>query len=179
MTNLHYLLQQNNKFMRNPICEKQRNQTKDQQSPIATVLTCSDSRLSPELIFSQGIGSLFVLRNAGNVCNTDVIASAEYAYSVLGVKLLIVMCHEDCGAVNTALGHRKHTPAIDNLVYQIRTNIEKGAQIAPNEKSPILLNAIGTKKTIFNRSSMLRNALDLKVYCAYYSLDGEVFIYDA
>jgi len=179
MSTLSYLLRENHKFMRNPLYAKQRSQTKEQQLPIATVLTCSDSRLSPELIFSQGIGSLFVIRNAGNVCNTDAIASAEYAYSVLNSKVLIVMGHESCGAVEAALGGGKHTPAIDNLIYQIRTNIEKGQRAAPHEEAPIVLNAIGTKQTIFNRSSMLRNATDLEVYCAYYQLDGEVFIYDA
>ncbi len=73
-----------------------------EQHPFATVLACSDSRVTPVLIFDQGIGDLFVIRVAGNVFDDDVTGSMEYAFDHLGAKLLIILGHEDCGAVTAA-----------------------------------------------------------------------------
>ena len=73
-----------------------------EQHPFATVLTCSDSRVTPVLIFDQGIGDLFVIRVAGNVIDEDVAGSIEYAVDHLGAKLLVVLGHENCGAVSAA-----------------------------------------------------------------------------
>jgi carbonic anhydrase len=69
------------------------------QHPFAVVLTCSDSRVAPELLFDQGLGDLFVVRVAGNVVDPDVIGSIEYAVDHLHTQLVIVMGHENCGAV--------------------------------------------------------------------------------
>jgi carbonic anhydrase len=73
-----------------------------EQHPFATVLTCSDSRVTPVLIFDQGIGDLFVIRVAGNVIDEDVAGSIEYAVDHLGAKLLVILGHENCGAVTAA-----------------------------------------------------------------------------
>jgi carbonic anhydrase len=67
------------------------------------ILGCSDSRVPTELVFDQGFGDLFVIRNAGNVVGDDVLASIEYAGAHLGVRLNVVMGHEQCGAVTAAL----------------------------------------------------------------------------
>jgi carbonic anhydrase len=72
------------------------------QSPFAIVLTCADSRVSPELLFDQGIGDLFVIRVAGNIPEPGGIASAEYAVEHLGARLIVVLGHERCGAVKAA-----------------------------------------------------------------------------
>lgn len=78
------------------------------QHPYAVIITCSDSRVSPEIIFDEGIGDLFVIRNAGNVVDdTDVLASVEYAVEHLGVGLVAVMGHEHCGAIQAMLQHHK------------------------------------------------------------------------
>lgn len=70
------------------------------QKPFAAIVTCSDSRVSPEIIFDEGIGDLFVIRNAGNIVEEeDVLASIEYAVEHLGVHTVIVMGHEHCGAI--------------------------------------------------------------------------------
>ena len=74
----------------------------NEQHPFATVLACSDSRVTPVLIFDQGIGDLFVIRVAGNVVDDDVAGSIEYAVDHLGTKVLVVMGHENCGAVTAA-----------------------------------------------------------------------------
>lgn len=74
------------------------------QKPYAIIVTCSDSRVIPEGIFSAGIGELFVIRVAGNVMDKHQIGSIEYAAEHLGSKLLVVLGHTHCGAVGAALG---------------------------------------------------------------------------
>ena len=74
----------------------------NEQHPFATVLACSDSRVTPVLIFDQEIGDLFVIRVAGNIVDDDVTGSIEYAVDHLGAELLVVMGHENCGAVTAA-----------------------------------------------------------------------------
>lgn len=70
------------------------------QKPYAAIVTCSDSRVPPELVFDEGIGDLFVIRNAGNIVEEeDVLASVEYAVEHLGVQTVVVMGHEHCGAI--------------------------------------------------------------------------------
>ncbi len=73
------------------------------QKPIATILSCSDSRVSPELIFDQGLGDLFVIRVAGNSLDDEVLGSIEYSVEHLGTQLIVVMGHEQCGALTAAL----------------------------------------------------------------------------
>ncbi len=73
-----------------------------EQHPFATVLTCSDSRVTPVLIFDQGIGDLFVIRVAGNIVDEDVAGSIEYAVDHLHAPLLVILGHENCGAVTAA-----------------------------------------------------------------------------
>jgi carbonic anhydrase len=73
------------------------------QSPMAVVITCSDSRVAPEILFHQGLGELFVIRNAGNTIDTVAMGSLEYAVAELGVPLIVVLGHERCGAVGAAV----------------------------------------------------------------------------
>ena len=73
------------------------------QYPIATVLSCADSRVAPEFAFDQGPGDLFVLRVAGNIVNPDLLASLEYGAKFLGVPLVMVLGHTGCGAVDAAI----------------------------------------------------------------------------
>ncbi|MBR3448501.1 MAG: carbonic anhydrase [Oscillospiraceae bacterium] len=75
------------------------------QQPYAIIVTCSDSRVIPELIFSAGIGDLFVIRVAGNVIDPHQLGSIEYAASHLGTGLIVVLGHTHCGAVDAAMNH--------------------------------------------------------------------------
>ena len=75
------------------------------QVPYAVVISCSDSRVIPESIFSAGIGELFVIRVAGNVMDDHQLGSVEYAVLHLGVKLVLVLGHDKCGAVDAAVNH--------------------------------------------------------------------------
>jgi carbonic anhydrase len=76
------------------------------QHPIAIVVGCSDSRVPVEIVFDQGLGDLFVVRNAGNVLDTQALGSIEFAVSSLNTPLLVVLGHEQCGAVTAALDSR-------------------------------------------------------------------------
>ena len=73
--------------------------TKGGQFPFAAIVGCIDSRVSPELVFDQGIGDVFSARIAGNIVNEDIIGSLEFACKVAGSKLIVVLGHERCGAV--------------------------------------------------------------------------------
>ena len=80
-----------------------RTETAQGQHPFAIILTCADSRLSPEIIFDQGIGDLFVVRNAGNLLDDHVVGSVEYAFEHLHATLVVVLGHTKCGAVSAAV----------------------------------------------------------------------------
>ena len=73
------------------------------QHPVATLFGCSDSRLAAEIIFDEGLGDLFVVRNAGQVIGESIVASLEYAVAVLNVPLIVVLAHDSCGAVRAAI----------------------------------------------------------------------------
>lgn len=134
------------------------------QAPFAIVLTCSDSRVAPELCFDQGLGDLFVIRNAGNVLDDHVIGSMEYAVEHLHVNLIVVVGHEKCGAVSAAVaggeipGHIHSVtddlaPAIeqsknlpgDKVDNAVRANAQRAAEILTHVE-PILKEAVSSGK---------------------------------
>ena len=82
---------------------ERREQLAAAQAPSAALFGCSDSRLAAEIIFDKGLGDLFVVRNAGQVISDSVIGSLEYAVAVLNVPLIIVLGHDECGAVRAAI----------------------------------------------------------------------------
>jgi carbonic anhydrase len=108
------------------------------QEPFAVVLGCSDSRVPPDLVFDQGFGDLFTVRVAGNVVDTDVIASIEYAIDHLDTSLIVVMGHTNCGAVTATLDHLTNAegePAeVVSLLYQIEPAVIGISDELPREK---------------------------------------------
>jgi len=78
------------------------------QHPFAVIVSCSDSRVPPELVLDQGLGDLFVIRTAGNIIGDYELGSIEYAVEHLGVKLVVVMGHEECGAIKAFLESEEH-----------------------------------------------------------------------
>jgi carbonic anhydrase len=90
------------------------------QKPFAVIVSCSDSRVPPELIFDQGLGDLFVIRVAGEVLDGPALGSVEYGVAHLGARLVVVLGHERCGAVQAAMqgGHR--SPNLEALIAPIR-----------------------------------------------------------
>ena len=95
----------------------------DCQPPFAVELSCSDSRFSPEILFDQGIGDLFVLRVAGNVATPEVMGSIEYAVAHLNVRYIVVMGHERCGAVKAAFDPKGFPEHLDSLWMRIRPSV--------------------------------------------------------
>lgn len=108
------------------------------QNPFAVILGCADSRVPVEMIFDQGFGDLFVIRNAGNVVLDDVIGSVEYAVLHLKTKLVVVMGHEGCGAVTAALQTRaqrmKEPPELQHVLRLIDPAIK---DIDPDSKGAV------------------------------------------
>jgi carbonic anhydrase len=107
------------------------------QHPFAVVVSCSDSRVPPELIFDQGLGDIFSIRTAGNVIGDYELASVEYAVEHLGAKLVLVLGHEDCGAIKAYLEDTSnvHTPGhVKALVEYIRQE-EEEKQLPPHERN--------------------------------------------
>ncbi|MCF8548987.1 MAG: carbonic anhydrase [Pontimonas sp.] len=86
---------------------ERRSQIESAQSPMAALFGCADSRIAAEIIFDKGLGDLFVVRNAGQVISSSVIGSLEYAVEVVGVPLIVVLSHDNCGAVAAAMEQDK------------------------------------------------------------------------
>ncbi len=108
------------------------------QKPFAVVVTCSDSRVPPEIIFDQGLGDLFVIRTAGNIIDDIGLGSIEYAVEHLRVQLIVVLGHEKCGAVDAAVKGDHAEGHIQNLIDAIRPAVEK----AKNNKGDLLDNSV-------------------------------------
>ncbi|MEG4105531.1 carbonic anhydrase [Microcoleus sp. S13_C5] len=94
------------------------------QHPFATILACSDSRVTPEIIFDQGLGDLFDIRVAGNFLDDGVLGNIEYAALELGVPLLVILGHERCGAVKAALDGKAVPGHISTLVAAIKPAVD-------------------------------------------------------
>ncbi len=151
------------------------------QAPLAIVLACADSRVSPELIFDQGLGDIYTVRIAGNILSDSVLASIEYAADRIAPPLLMVVGHKACGAVKAAfttieLGARAEGH-VQSLVEALRPVI---GHIMDTEKDDIVdrsvrYNAEYQLEQIRRRSSSVnrlhRDGL-MKLVAAYYDLDS-------
>lgn len=148
------------------------------QNPFAVVLGCSDSRVVPELIFDAGLGDLFVIRVAGNILDTAVLGSIEYAIGHLGTKLVLVLGHQACGAVGAAVAGDPTDDHIDELIEAIAPAVE----IARGREGDLLANAIEANavwvaQTLRTSEPVMARhvAEDVQVLAALYSFDtGEV-----
>lgn len=139
--------------------------SKQGQKPYAAIITCSDSRVIPEAIFSAGIGELFVIRVAGSVIDPLQLGSVEYAAGHLGTKLVVVLGHDNCGAVNAALNHQN-----DGYVKYITDEILKAVGDERDETKACRLNVLHSCGVI---ESSLHNA-QLTVAGAVYHLESGV-----
>lgn len=151
------------------------------QSPVAIILTCSDSRVSPELYFDQGLGDLFVIRNAGNVLDDHVLGSIEYAVEHLHTPLIVVVGHEKCGAVSAAVAGGHAPGHIASIVESIEPAVE-AAKDQPGDKidNTVCANARRSAQQVSEAPPFLTEALKsgkLKIVAARYELStGRVVI---
>lgn len=102
------------------------------QKPLATVISCSDSRVPVELLFNQGVGDVFVVRVAGNICDTEEIGSAEYGVDHLGTPVMIVLGHTKCGAVTAATTEAEVHGNIPALLRSIKPAVESAKERHPD-----------------------------------------------
>ena len=144
------------------------------QHPFAIILGCADSRVIPELIFDQGVGDLFVIRLAGNVADDAVIASIEYAIEHLGTRLVVVLGHENCGAVKAAVDHETSTGKINSLLYYIEPALNTVLTSSENLLEKVIktharqmVDIISCAEPILSRECQMGN---LSILPAYYSL---------
>lgn len=154
------------------------------QHPNAVILGCSDSRVPPEIIFDQGVGDLFVVRTAGHVVDSTALGSIEYAVEHLGTKLIVVLGHERCGAVDATLKGGEAPGNLKSIVDSIKPAVEK-AKLKPSHShdcdtlcSSVKMNIKQQIENIKKNSPILAEFIQdgvLKVVGAYYDLDsGEV-----
>src|SRR5256886_8063080 len=146
------------------------------QHPFAIIVSCSDSRVPPELVFDQGLGDLFVLRVAGNVIDDHSLGSIEYAVDHLAVRLVVVLGHQRCGAVKAAketIAAKTEAPAhIQSLVTAIQPAVE--ATVHGDLEATVKANVKDVVQALRSSTPVLKPKVDsgeLRVLGAYYSLD--------
>jgi carbonic anhydrase len=142
----------------------------EKQEPFAAVLACADSRLPVELIFDQTIGHLFVTRVAGNLVTPEIIASLEYGVAVLGVEVLLVLGHTNCGAVKAAMKADTVPGQISALYPHLRPAVEKSGG---SFEQAIGLNANFQADLLRTSSTVIRDAIKagkLRVEAGVYDL---------
>ncbi len=152
------------------------------QSPKAIILSCSDSRVGPELIFDQGLGDIFVVRTAGNVADAVALGSIEYAVEHLHSPVLVVLGHQKCGAVNAACsGEKMPSTNLDAIVEKIDPAVTRAKTYAkPDDllESAIKENVHQSAHDLLANSEIIRHAVEsgkLTMIEAEYELDsGEV-----
>lgn len=158
---LQKLIDGNRRYTKNELLHvdhssDQRNALLQEQKPFATLVSCSDSRVIPEILFDQGVGDLFVVRVAGNVVGPIELDSIDFSAKVLGSSLIVVLGHEACGAVQAVL--EKNTADIEHVAALIQPALKKTMDldmaikanvkhvVASLKKSPLLKRLIDEKK---------------------------------
>ncbi|HEX4667528.1 MAG TPA: carbonic anhydrase [Chthoniobacterales bacterium] len=149
-----------------------RAETAQAQHPFAVILACADSRTSPEIVFDEGIGDLFVVRTAGNLVDDHALGSIEYAVEHLGVRLIVVLGHERCGAVTAALASDTAPGHVESLVRDIQPAVKatKGKPGNPLDLT-IAENARLMAAKIRSGASLGELAKQVRVISAVYDLD--------
>lgn len=148
------------------------------QKPFAVILTCADSRVSPEIVFDEGLGDLFVIRLIGNIADQSSIASIQYAAEHLGCSLLLVMGHEKCGAVSAAIDMHDYGKEINGVLAEIKPAVDN----VKTTSGDLLKNAVFENARMvvekLNHDPILKKLIDegkLKTAAAYYHLlNGKV-----
>ena len=190
---LEILKEGNHRFVNNLKLHRdlleQVNATSEGQWPFATILSCIDSRTSAELIFYQGLGDIFSIRIAGNVVNTDILGSMEFACKVAGSKLIVVLGHTKCGAVKGACDHVEMgnlTELLSKLqpaVYEEQQTKEERSSKNPEFVENVAeINVKRTVKSILQRSHILAEMIEsgeIGIVGAMYNVEtGDVEFYN-
>ncbi len=145
------------------------------QHPFAVVVGCADSRVPPEILFDQGLGDLFVIRLAGHVVNDAVLASIEYAVEHLGIRYVMVLGHERCGAVEATVKGGEATGHIPSLAAAIQPAVrEAGERPGDVVENAVLANVALAVRQLKASAPILKERVergDLTIAGARYDLD--------
>jgi carbonic anhydrase len=149
-----------------------RAETAQTQHPFAIIVGCADSRTSPEILFEQSIGDLFVVRTAGNLVDDYALGSIEYAVEHLGARLIVVLGHQRCGAVSAALGGGSAPGHVNSLVRDIQPAITA----SKGKEGDAVSNAIHENDALVaakirKEAQLGPLASQVKVVEGYYNLD--------
>jgi carbonic anhydrase len=128
------------------------------QHPFAAILSCSDSRVPPELVLDQGLGDIFVIRVAGNIADPHLVGSLEYAVEHLKIPLIVVLGHEDCGAVKAAMSKEMFRGNLASLLQQIYI----GRAANGNLEEAVKANVVHQMKELSRRSTVIKELVDSK-----------------
>jgi carbonic anhydrase len=146
------------------------------QHPFASIVSCSDSRVPPEIVFDQGLGDLFIVRVAGNLINDEGLGSIEYSVDHLGARLILVLGHQRCGAVDAAretIAAKGKAPGhIQSLVTAIKPAVEATAK--EDLDATIKANVKNVVQALRSSTPILKAEVDsgkIKVIGGYYSVD--------
>ena len=168
----------NSRFLKNSLInvdyKKQIEFSKEEQHPHSLVLSCIDSRVPPEIIFDQGIGNIFVTRNAGNIEDLNLIGCIEFATKAKGVKLIVIMGHTHCGAVKAAVTDYQ-LGNFTQLVDQIKPAIVKKENLENTINETAIKSVKNTVDDIVNKSAILLELVSqkkVKIIGAYYDIEN-------
>lgn len=139
--------------------EHQREEQAKGQKPNYIIVTCSDSRVAPELLFDSGLGELFVVRTAGNVVDSVCLGSIEYAAEHLHSQYVIVLGHTSCGAVTAAMQGETESAYINSIIKYIAPAV-KTAKNKKGTKDKMLMNAI--EENVYNQVKNIRKSPIIK-----------------
>lgn len=150
-----------------------RAETAQTQHPFAIVLGCADSRTSPELVFDQNLGDLFVVRTAGNLVDEHALGSIEYAVEHLGARLIVVLGHERCGAVGAALASPTAPGNINSLVRDLQPAVQSatGGAGDPMDNTVKVNAKLMASKIRGDAANFGHSAKEVHVVAAVYDLD--------
>ncbi|MGL4943215.1 MAG: carbonic anhydrase [Thermoguttaceae bacterium] len=157
------------------------------QKPVAVILSCSDSRVPLEIIFDQGLGDIFAIRVAGNVCRPSELGSIEFAVTTTGTRLCVILGHTKCGAVTAACRHETHNDNIDVILDAIEPAVRRTAahhhEHQHNSETPddtefindcCVENVFVQMESLFRQSHVVRDAVragELLVVGAIYDIE--------
>lgn len=143
------------------------------QHPFAVIVSCSDSRVAPEILFNQGLGDLFVIRVAGNVLDSLELGSVEYAVEHLGTKLVVVLGHEKCGAVKATIDGGDVPPNIGAIAAKIQPAVDSARATNPANIYEASADAnVNNMVTLLQADPVLAHIDGVKIVGAKYHLDS-------
>ena len=173
---LEMLIEGNDRFVENKLIsrnhyEEVRHLLSNGQKPFAIILCCSDSRVSPEILFDQRLGDIFVIRNAGNIVDDAVLGSIEYGVEHLGCKLVVVLGHSHCGAVTACIENHDASNNVKSIIDKIKPSITNN-----NIEETAINNAINMANIIKTNSVVISE--NVKIVSGFFDIESGKVVFN-